>query len=223
LSTTPPSSPPTPSSDPYLGATLTTYDSLGRAIQVTSPTGGITLTTYDTDGNVTETQVESNNSTDAPTIATTTAYDSDDQPVEITTGSSTTLSYYDPDGNVYCSVSANAYAEGTSDYQCPPWESSWIATPPSPLTFYSTAPTAGQANNVTTNFYDPDQNLLQSTNPDVDTSVSQFDPDGRVYCSATPTNVANYLSAHSSAPWPYVCPTPPLTSPPTGTTHQGTS
>ena len=57
----PPTSPPTLSSDPYLGATITTYDSTGRTIQVTNPLGGITLTTYDNAGNVSETQVESNN------------------------------------------------------------------------------------------------------------------------------------------------------------------
>ena len=47
----PPSSPPTPSSDPYLGATITTYDADGRVIQTTNPLGGITYTAYDQAGN----------------------------------------------------------------------------------------------------------------------------------------------------------------------------
>ncbi len=42
---------PTPSDDPYLGATITTYDADGRPVQVTNPLGGITYTAYDEAGN----------------------------------------------------------------------------------------------------------------------------------------------------------------------------
>ncbi len=73
----PPSSPPTLTDDPYLGATITTYDSDGRVIQVTNPLGGITLTTYDAASNVASTTVESNNSTAAPNVITTYTYDGD--------------------------------------------------------------------------------------------------------------------------------------------------
>src|ERR1019366_2949834 len=45
-----PSTPPTPSSDPYLGATITTYDAAGRVVQVTNPLGGVTYRAYDAAG-----------------------------------------------------------------------------------------------------------------------------------------------------------------------------
>jgi RHS repeat-associated protein len=214
---TPPSSPPTTSSDPYLGATLTTYDTLGRAVQVTTPIGGITLTTYDQDGNILETQVESNDSTNAPTVTTTHTYDLDGQVTSTTTGTSTTFNYYDPDGKAYCTVSANAYAgyvAETSYYQCAAWQTSWIDAPPS---LYSLISDSNVPVDVTTSFYDPDGNLVESINPNYDTSVSTYDADGRVYCSASPANVANYLSANPTASWPYLCPTILPTSPPTGT------
>jgi YD repeat-containing protein len=63
---TAPSTPPTIGDDPYLGATITSYDANGRSVQVTNPLGGITLTTYDAANNVLGTTVESNNSTSAP-------------------------------------------------------------------------------------------------------------------------------------------------------------
>ncbi len=75
----PPSTPPTVGDDPYLGATITTYNASGQAVQVTNPLGGITLTSYDADGNVTQTTVESNNSTADPNVVTSYSYDADDQ------------------------------------------------------------------------------------------------------------------------------------------------
>jgi len=47
-----PSSPPTPGHDSYLGATITTFDSAGRPVQVTNPLGGISYTAYDQAANV---------------------------------------------------------------------------------------------------------------------------------------------------------------------------
>ena len=75
----PPSSAPTTGDDPYPGATITTYDTVGRPVQVTNPLGGITLTQYDADNNVTQATVESNNSTADPNVVTTYGYDADDQ------------------------------------------------------------------------------------------------------------------------------------------------
>ncbi|MGD0748329.1 MAG: RHS repeat-associated core domain-containing protein [Acidimicrobiales bacterium] len=133
------------------------------------------------------------------------------------TADTTSLSSYDPDGDVYCSVSANAYAQGPSSYQCPPWQSGWIATPPNPSTEYSSTPSATQANEVTLNFDDANGDQVQSTNPDVDTTVSVLDPAGRVYCTIDGTNTAAYLAAHSGATYPYACPTtPPTSAPSTG-------
>ena len=218
-----PSTPPTIGDDPYLGATITTYDANGRPVQVTGPLGGITLTTYDTANNVLQTTVESNNATADPNVVTSYSYDADNRVVSTTVDpgggslAATTLQAYDPDGNVYCSVSANAYAAGTSAYQCPPWQPAWISSPPSPSSLYSSTPTSAQADNVTTTFYDANGDELQSTNPDVDTSITAVDGDGRTYCSADPTNVSTWLTAHPSGTYPYLCPsTPPLTAPAQG-------
>ena len=93
----------------------------------------------------------------------------------------------------------------------------WIATPPNPSTEYSSTRSATQANEVTLNFDDANGDQVQSTNPDVDTTVSVLDPAGRVYCTIDGTNTAAYLAAHSGATYPYACPTtPPTSAPSTG-------
>ena len=74
-----PSTPPTVGYDPYLGATITTYDADGRVVQVTSPLGGLTLTSYDAANNVAETTVESSDSSEDPAVVTSYTYDADDQ------------------------------------------------------------------------------------------------------------------------------------------------
>jgi len=194
-----PTTPPSVGSDPYLGATITTYDANGRAIQVTNPLGGITLTSYDADNNVTQTTVESNNATSDPDVVTTKTYDADDQNTSTTVDpsssqASTTEQSYDPDGNVYCSVSANATAAGSSAYQCPPWQGSWITSPPTPTSLYSSSPSSTQANNVTTTFFNDDGQQVQTTNPDVETTADAIDGDGRTYCSVDPVNYANAVT-----------------------------
>ena len=217
-----PTSAPTVGSDSYLGATITSYDANGRVVQVTNPLGGITLTTYDGDNNVLETTVESNDATDDPDVVTTYTYDADDRATSTTTYPSTsttatTTNAYDPNGDVYCSVSAKADAAGTSAYQCPPWQASWIVSPPSPASLYSSTPSSSQANNVTTTFYNADSTQVQSTNPDVDTTISAVDGDGRTYCTSDPTNVATWLTTNPSGTYPYLCPgTPPTTAPASG-------
>ena len=118
-------------------------------------------------------------------------------------------------------MSANADALGTSAYQCPTWQASWISAPPSPTSLYSSTPSADQANNVTTAFYNADGDEVQSTNTDVDTSISAFDGDGRTYCSAEALNVASWLTAHTSGTYPYLCPATPPTSPPTAGSDPG--
>src|SRR6202034_729823 len=184
---------------------------------VTNPLGGTTATTYDAAGNVTQTTVESNDTTHAPNIVTEDSYDADNRVVSSTLGSGsthpqTTLSDYDPDGNIFCVVSANAHAAGTSAYQCPTWQPAWITAPPNPSSLYSSSPTSAQANNVTTTFSDADDTVLQSSTPEVATTVTAVDPDGRTYCTSDPTNVTAYLSAHSGATYPYDCPSTPPTS-----------
>jgi RHS repeat-associated protein len=218
-----PSSPPTIGSDPYLGATITTYDANERVIQVTNPLGGITLSAYDGASNVIQTTVESNNATSDPNVVTENTYDADNRVTSTTVGygssvPATTLSSYDPNGNVFCSVSANAVAAGTTAYQCPAWQTGWIASPPSPSTLYSTTPTFAQANNVTTTFFNAGGQQLQSTNPDVQTTITVVDGDGRAYCNSDPVNVSAWLTSTPSSTYPYLCPSTPPTTAPTGTT-----
>lgn len=217
-----PTTAPTIGSDPYLGATITTFDASARPAQVTNPLGGITLSTYDGAGNLASTTVESNSSSGAPNVVTTYAYDADNRVIAKTIGSgssnpATSLTSYDPNGNAFCTVSANVYAAGSSAYQCPAWQAGWIVSPPSPGALYSTSPTSAQANNVTTTFFNADGTQVQSTNPDVDTSVTVVDADQRTYCTSDPTNVASWLTAHSSGTYPYLCPSTPPTSAPSGT------
>jgi RHS repeat-associated protein len=214
---------PTPGSDPYLGTTITTFDADNRATQVTNPLGGITLTSYDAADNATQTSVESNNTTSAPNVVTATTYDADNRAISTTVGSgssspATTLTNYDPNSNAFCTVSATAYKAGTSAYQCPLWQPGWIVIPPSPTALYSTTPTASQANNVSTAFFNADGVAVQSTNPDVQTSISVTDADGRTYCTSDPVNVSAWLTANPSGIYPYLCPSTPPTSAPTTTT-----
>jgi RHS repeat-associated protein len=223
-----PTTPPTVGSDSYLGATITTYDANGRVIQMTNPLGGLSLDTYDGANNVLANTVESNNATADPNVVTTYTYDADNRVVSATvdSGSSlaaTNLTSYDPNGDVYCTVSPNAVTSGSSTYQCPPWQTSWIVTPPSPVSLYSSSPSSSQANNVTTDFFNADGTLVQDTNPNVDTTINVVNGDGDSYCSADPTNVATYLTAHSSATYPYLCPTTPPTTPPSSGSNPGYS
>jgi RHS repeat-associated protein len=226
-----PSSPPTGGS---YGATITDYDADNQVTQVTNPLGAITLTTYDPDGNVEQTTVESDDSINAPDIDTSYTYDADNRVLTTSVGSSpiaTTQVGYDPDGDVYCSVSANGYAAtGTNTFQCPPWQAGWIVTPPSPVNLYplpGTSPTTSQANNVTTTFYNAGGEEVQTSDPDVETpvagtnvpgtSITAYDADGRTYCTSDPVNVTAWLGAHSSGSYPYNCPSsPPATAPASG-------
>jgi RHS repeat-associated protein len=115
-------------------------------------------------------------------------------------------------------VSPNAHLAGSSTYQCPAWQAAWIVTPPSPTALYSTTPTAAQANNVSTAFFNADGVAVQSTNPDVQTSISVPDADGRTYCTSDPVNVASWLTSNPSGTYPYLCPSTPPTTAPTTTT-----
>jgi RHS repeat-associated protein len=227
--TCPSSEPTTPpavgSSDAYLGATITTYNADNQVIQTTNPLGGITLTSYTPNNQVAQTTDESGASA-APNVVTAYSYDGDNRTVATTVdaGSSlaqTTLQAYDPNGNVYCSVSANAAANGSSTFQCPPWQAAWIATPPNPSALYSTTPTSAQANNVTTTFYNTNGQQAQTTNPDVDTSITAIDGDGRTYCTSDPTNVIAWLAAHPSGSYPYNCPNAPPSTPPAAGSNPG--
>lgn len=124
----------------------------------------------------------------------------------------TSLSAYDPGGNVYCTVSANVYAQGApgTAYQCPTWQASWITNPPSPASLYTgNTPTTNQAKAVTTSFYDANGNLTQTSIPNSNsqsqtTTLTAYDADGRSYCTVSPLNYAAGTR----------CPTTPLTTPP---------
>jgi len=222
----PPSSPPTVGNDPYLGATITSYDSDGRVSQVTNPLGGITQNVYDGAGNVTQATVESNNSTSAPNVVTGYIYDADNRVKSTTVDpnsslSSTTASFYDPNGNTFCSVSANAEAQGSSAFQCPAWQATWISAPPSPSSLYSSTPNSAQANNVTTTFFNDNGDQAQTTDADVHTNINALDGDGRAYCTADPTNVSSWLTSHPTGTYPYLCPPTPPSSPPSQGSNPG--
>jgi len=214
---TPPATPPTVGNDPYPGATITTYDANGRPVQVTNPLGGITLTVYDAAGNVTQTTVEANNPTSDPDVVTTKTYDQDNRVLTTTVDpnggvlAATTQSTYDPNGDVYCTVSANVSSTGTP--QCPVWQPGWIVAPPSPTELGS--------DNVTVTIYNADGQQVQSTDPDGHTTISAVDGDGRTYCSADPTNVSAWLSANPSGTYPYLCPTSPPSAPPAQGSNPG--
>ena len=223
---------PTTSSDPYLGATITTYDSNGQVVQVTNPLGGITLTSYDAAGNVASSTVESNNATPDPNVVTSYVYDPDNRAISTTIGAGsstpeTTVSAYDPDGNLYCSVSANAYAQGL--ISCPSWAPSWISAPPSPTALYANSQSPTSADGVTMSFYDANGNLLQETTPEntsptsslTSTTVNVVDPDGHPYCVANGTDMAAWLSVHTTSTYPYLCPTSPPTSAPSTGSNPG--
>jgi YD repeat-containing protein len=220
---TEPASPPTVGDDPYLGATIETYDAQGQEVQETNPLGGITVSSYDAAGNLVSQTVETGDATspaDDPAVTTTYKYDADNRQLSETVApgtpeASTALSYYDPDGNEYCSVSADAYATGS--YQCPPWQPDWANSPPAVGSLYSSTPSPSQAEGVTTSFYDADRELVQQSGPDQSTTVSVHDADGGATCAMDAADMTSYLAAHVSAAWPYACPsTPATTAPATG-------
>ena len=208
--------------DPYLGATVTTYNASGQAVQVTNPLGGITLTGYDGAGNVTQTTAESNNSAvrpqrrhllhlrrRRPAISTT-----------VDPGGSlaaTTDQAYDPDGNVYCTRLGQRRAAGrTTSARLAARLDQPSRPSPTVAVLDDTNPAPGQQRH---------HHLLQrrrqpaaSTNPDVETTVTAYDADGRTYCSSDPTNVSAWLAAnpgHLSLPLPS---DPAATAPASGST-----
>lgn len=141
-----------------------------------------------------------------PSVTTQYSYNADDQQASATTGygtssAATTLSYYDPDGNTYCSVSPKAYAEGGDT--CPAWQASWASSVPSVSSLYSgSTPPAAE---VSTSFYDADGELLQQSGPDRATSISVYDADGQVACAEDAPDMAATLAAEPTATYPYSC------------------
>ena len=208
----PPPSPPTVGYDPYLGATITTYDANGRVVQVTNPLGGLTLTSYDAANNVAETTVESDNARADPNVVTPT-------PTTPTTRSppprSTPAEAPSPPPRprpttptVTCTARSQPMP-WPGDYQCPPWQAAWATSPPNPSSLYSSTPSPAQANNVTTSSMTPTATSCRAPTRTSDTSISAVDGDGRTYCSAGPTNVSAWLEANPSGTYPYLCPATP--------------
>lgn len=211
----------------FAGATIRTYDADDRLTELANPLGGITTYTYDAANNVLSTTVDSGGTGD-PAVVTAYTYNADNEVTSTTVNPSassgvapeTTLTSYDPNGNAFCTVSANAVASGTGPefYQCPTWQPSWIAVPPNPASLYVSDPTEdSQANNVSTTFTNADGDVVQSTDADAATTVTGFNDDGLADCAIGAADLASWLSAHSGASFPYACPNPPLTTAPTGT------
>jgi YD repeat-containing protein len=123
----PPSSPPTPSSDPYLGATITTYNSANQPVQLTNPIGGITYTAYDQAGNeyctvapaeaALSVTCPSTPPSSEPTVgsdpylgATITSYNTSSQVAQVTNPlGGINLDQYDGDGNVLTATAKRCY------------------------------------------------------------------------------------------------------------------
>ena len=134
-----PPSPPTPASDPYLGATITSYDNNGQVVQMTNPLGGITLDAYDANGNqycqvdpfeaALSVTCPSSPPSSPPTVgsdsylgATITTFDADNRAIQVTNADGgITLNSYDSAGNITettvesnnatCSVLQMAFSE----------------------------------------------------------------------------------------------------------------
>lgn len=216
--------------DLYPGATIDSYNPAGQLAQEANPLGGITTYTYDPAGNKTTQTVEGDEGSGDPNVVTDYTYDADNR-VTVTTvdpGSSAeiTTNAYDPDGNVYCSVTAKEYASGHS--QCPTWQAAWIATPESPSSLYSSSPSSSEAENANVSFYNADQDLVQQTAASSTTSatttsttLSAFDANGNTYCSVSADDFATYLTAHPSATYPYNCPSSAPTTPPSTGSNPG--
>ena len=197
---TEPTSPIIAGADPYMGATITEFDSLGDVIEVANPLGGTTTNTFDGSGNITSTTVDSGNGND-PARTTYFQYNADneqvascidpdgdegdspglcngDTDVAADTGNTSqdtyNQSFYDPSGNVYCTTTL--LDSGT----CPSWSDTWFTTPPS-------TPASG----VSTTFLDPNGNVIQSTSSVGATTLSSYDPAGNQLCSVDPVNVKN--------------------------------
>lgn len=156
-----------------------------------------------------------------PSVTSTYTYNGDDQELSATTGSgsgaATTLSYYDPDGNLYCSVSPKAYAEG--GYVCPTWQASWGSSVPSVSSLYSGS--SPLATEVTTSFYDADGGLVQESNPDQATTISVYNADGEVASAEDGADMAASLAADPTGTYPYSCTGFNPTEPPTAGSGPG--
>ena len=201
---------PTVGSDGFVGLTITSYNNLGQVSQVTNPAGGITTYTYDAAGRKLSQTVQGDDGSGDPGVTTSYTYDAAGHETSSTVGSGSAIQtsdqVFDPDGNVFCSVSPKAVAAGTTGWQCPGWQPAWINMPPNPKSLYSTTPSSTQANNVTTSFFNADGVKIQETNPNVDTTVSVPDGDGHMFCSASGSVMMLWLAFNSQSTFPYVCP-----------------
>ena len=145
---------PTVGSDDYPGATIDIYNLAGQLVQETNPLGGITTYGYDAAGHKTSQTVSGDGGSGDPAVTTDYRYDQAGNVTSTTVdpggqAQQTTKSAYDPDGNVYCSMTAKETASASTDsYQCPPWQAGWIGKPPSPSSLYSSTPDSSQANGV---------------------------------------------------------------------------
>ena len=118
--------------------------------------------------------------------------------------------HYDPNGNVFCTVSANAFAAGT-----PPTSARPGRPPGSPArrrpasAVLDDHPTSARPTTSPPPSTTPTATSSRPPTPTSRPSINAFDADGRTYCTSDPTNVAAWLTAHSSGTYPYLCPSHP--------------
>ncbi len=187
---------------------------------MTNPLGGITLTSYDPANNVIQTTDESNNFTWAPNVVTNYTYTGDNQFASTTVDpggslAATTKDSYDPDGNLFCSASADAVKE-IRQLPVPALGGQLDHHPAcSHHLFYSTSPGSQQANKVTATFYDANGRPSAKTRPrrgNVDTHGGR--QRAHLLQLPDPTDVSTWLTGHPVWHLPLVCPGRPATPPP---------
>ena len=205
----------------YKGKTIQLFDGQGRVKEKVDALGAATVTTYNGAGLITETVKASTTSTAAPNVTTTTTYNTDNQPTTIAVGTggnkAVTTKVYDPDGSAYCTISPSAYALGTSHYHCPVWQASWANTPPKPHGFYSSTPTAAEAEDVSLSFANADGKTVETFDADGHPSAQVYDGDSRSYCTIDAVNLDQWVTTgHTTVTYPYYCPAPTSSVPSTG-------
>jgi len=158
--------------DPWPGATITFYDANGRVIDTVNPAGGVTQVAYDGDGNtfctVSPTAYAKNDSCPATPPSTSSP----------TVGATT--DYFDADDRVTEEVSPL----GATTYLSYDQNGNVVERQ-----VVSNNPTADPTV-TTTMTYDADDRLIASTTGTA-TTEDFYDPDGNLYCQASPNAVAS--------------------------------
>jgi RHS repeat-associated protein len=199
-------------------ATMTTYNAQGKSIVVTVPpstTGSSRVTTtntYDPASQLIETVAPPSTGTGGTNQVTTTTFDLAGQTTTMTTGfgtssAATTSNCYDPDGNQTATVPGTGNASGlVACGTTSPWTSS--SSYQSTSSYDSAGevvgtvspPPAGQTANATTSTtYDPNGNVLTSTDANSVVTTNAYNPLNKLVSSiVSGANNTNYYDANGN-------------------------